>query len=408
MVQDQLGLSVKGHVRIEDDQGVVLLDRDNAVHPQNMARVIARALSNEHNFFINRIAFGNGGTVVDAVGTVTFRPPNDGQGADSAAGWRSRLYNETYSEIINEGSVTLNPLLGTDPGSFSSTGQRPGGGSNAIGDPASIPHISGPGVRSNELGVVSEVVITCVLNPGEPKGQLLTDQGTTNPTDPLRNTEASFVFDELGLFTGGAPLVPTSGFQAVDVGTRTSADVSGLLGSTQYQFTIAVNANPTVTVSFTTPATGTGPNGEITYGDLCEALNTGNTAWNSSWAGVSPLPSVNGAPAKVTITDYTKLYPSITGSQTYGYLRFTSPTAGATSSITLGGTMFASLNPPTGGSLMTAVPGSAAGVQNLPTAPDQEGERLLTHLVFWPINKTANRSLTITYVLTVYVARSTH
>ena len=35
-------------------------DQLNAIHPQNMARIFARALSNEHNYFINRVAFGNG------------------------------------------------------------------------------------------------------------------------------------------------------------------------------------------------------------------------------------------------------------------------------------------------------------------------------------------------------------
>ena len=45
-----LNLNVKGHVNIVDKvSGEVLLDQCNAIHPQNMSRVIARALSHESN-----------------------------------------------------------------------------------------------------------------------------------------------------------------------------------------------------------------------------------------------------------------------------------------------------------------------------------------------------------------------
>ena len=61
-MQELLPIIVKGHLHIEDDLGNVLVDKDNAIHPQNMARVISRALANESNYFIKEIAFGNGGT----------------------------------------------------------------------------------------------------------------------------------------------------------------------------------------------------------------------------------------------------------------------------------------------------------------------------------------------------------
>ena len=44
MAQDFPAVKVKGHLHIADDLGNVLVDKDNAVHPQNMSRVIARAL----------------------------------------------------------------------------------------------------------------------------------------------------------------------------------------------------------------------------------------------------------------------------------------------------------------------------------------------------------------------------
>ena len=398
-------LDVKGHVKITDDLGNVLLDKTNAVHPQNMARVIARALANESHSHIYRIAFGNGGTVTDAAFTTTFNTPNDGQPPDVRT-WDSRLYNETYSEIIDEGNVTLNTLLGVDPGSAGpNTGSRPGGGSDPSNDPASIPHVSGPGVRSNDLGLTSEIVITAVLNPNEPSGQYLTD--TLNS-----NTESSFTFDEIGLYTSGAPAIDSNGYQDIDVGNRTAEDDTGLANNATYNFNIAVDGGSAENISFTVPSSGgSGSGGEVLYGDLCEAINTGDINWNSSWGGSSPLPG-NGS--TISITNNSLSFDSILGAQTFGYLRFTSGTTGEASSVLLtagstGGSttdLIAALNPPTGGIVISPVDGQDAGVQNDPVNPENERERMLTHLIFSPILKSANRILTINYTLTVSVART--
>jgi hypothetical protein len=372
---------VKGHVKIHDDLGNVLLDKDNAIHPQNIARIIARALANESNHSIYKIALGNGGTAVNAAYTITYNPPHDGQSPDVKT-WDSGLYNETYAEVIDEGNPTLNPLLGTNPD---------GGGANPTGDPASVPNVSGPGVRSNELGLSSEVVIVAVLNPGEPAGQFNTD--TVTPT----STESSFMFDELGLYTYGAPSVDTNGYQYIDVGNRVSTDDTTLLPSTGYSFNVAINGGSPQLVSFTTPATGSGTAGEILYGDLCEAINTQDPAWGS--------PTIVGA--TISITDVSNSFPSIAGAQTYGYLKVASNATGITSSITITDvSMIAALNSPTGGNIQAAVQGVNAGVQNDPVNPTLERQRLLTHLIFSPVLKASNRTLTITYTLTISVARS--
>ena len=402
-MKDNFGLSVKGHVNITDSAGNVLLDKSNAVHPQNMSRVIARALSNESNFNVHRIAFGNGGTIVDAAYTITYKTPNDGQPPDVRT-WDSRLYNETYSEIIDEGNPTLNPLLGTDPGSAGpNAGTRPGGGSDPSGDPASVPHVSGPGVRSNELGLTSEVVITAVLNPNEPTGQFVSDG-----LSPSENTDSSFTFDEIGLYTPGSPAIDSNGSQDIDVGNRTSEDDTGLIANTQYSFIVDIDGGGPQVIDFVTPAAGgSGAGGEILYGDLCEAINTGDVNWNAAWSGANPLPGA----ATISITDNTTNFPSITGSQTYGYLRVTSGSTGAISTVLLtagsvGLDMIAALNPPTGGVILAANDGKDAGVQNDPVNADTERERLLTHIIFSPVLKSANRTLTVTYTLTISVART--
>lgn len=176
--------------------GKIEVDKFNAIHPQNMARVIARALANESNFFISRMAFGNGGTIVDVAQNITFKPPRDGLNPGDN-GWEARLYNETYSEIVDDSNISIGSGLGTSPAD----------------DPTSIEHVSGPGVRSVEDltdgSTISSVIIQVTLNPNEPSSQYLSQLGDDT------NTESNFTFDEIGLYTSGAPPVNTSGVQYV-------------------------------------------------------------------------------------------------------------------------------------------------------------------------------------------------
>lgn len=364
LISSPVHFDVKGHLKILDDEGNVLVDRHNAVHPQNMARVIARSLSNENNYYIYSIAFGNGGTVTDAAFTITYNTPNDGQLPDTA-GWESRLYNETYREIVDDSSGLISTGEGADP----------------TGDPTSVEHVSGPGVRSTELGLTSEVLIECVLNPGEPLSQFLTDNQS-----PTESTESDFSFDELGLFTTGLPNVATSGFQDVDVGDKLDTDDTGLAPSTSYDFQITVDGGVPQNITITTPVSGSGTSGEILYSDLIPLINA----------------QVTGATA--SISDQSTVI-------TFGFLRFTSSTSGSTSTIVLadnGGVntaLFASLSGFIG--LNSPVDGQDQGVQNDPVNFTTERERLLTHVIFSPVLKAANRTLTIQYTLTVSVARST-
>jgi hypothetical protein len=401
-MQTSVPIEVKGHIKIVDDLGNILLDKSNAIHPQNIARVIARALANESNYFINRIAFGNGGTTVNAAFAVTYNHPNDGQSPDTGT-WDSRLYHETYSEIVNSGQTVLNPMLGYDLGSADpSVGVRTGGGAVPSGDPASIVHISGPGVRSSELMLISEVVISSFINGSEPLSQFVSD--TNAPTNQT-TAAGDFVFDEIGLFTAGSQAISTSGYQYINVGTRNSTSDTGLLPGQPYSFDITVDGGTPIVIAFTTPiAGGSGVGGQILYGDLCQAINSAPTP---AWGLVSGLPGG----ATMSITDLTSgTFSTITGAMTYGFLRVESHTAGSTSQISLAGThtdiFNTALNPPIGASLVTAVIGVDAGLQNQPNNPVLERERLLTHLIFSPVVKTANRSLAITYTLTVSVART--
>lgn len=380
----EIPLTVNTRVLIEDvDTKETLLDKSNAIHSQNFSRIIARALAHEPNSWIHRIALGNGGTFTDAVSNIVYNPPNDG----SNGSWESRLYNETYSEIIDSSSI----FFGQDLGSSDPHNIRPGGGANPSDDP------SDTGVVSQEAGMKSNVIITMFLNRGEPSGQRMTDMGEDADND-------CFIFDEIGLYSPGLPARATHGYTTVSVGDKKSTDFLALNVNGVYTFRLEVDGIPR-TCQITVPPSGSGPNGEITYGDFCEGINSGS--WISSGDNINDN-------VYVYITDNTQgTYPSIIGKQSYGNLIFQSTSVGSVSKVTvtcqtnnpsdmmnaITGNVCANCN-------ITTVAGSNAGVQNDPARPENERERLLTHIIFDPILKSGNRAIKITYTLTISIARN--
>jgi hypothetical protein len=367
-MKNELPVKVIGHCLIQDDLGNTLVDKCNAIHPQNMARVIARALAREPNYFINRIAFGRGGTITDAAYQITYKTPNDGIPPD-IAGWKSRLYDETYTEYVDESSITISTGLGALPSDDPITSNN---------------NPSGPGVVSTELGLLSQVVVTCVLNSNEPSSQYNTDIVGDPSANITEYTESPFTFDEIGLFTGGAPITATQGYQLANVSSRKSSDITGLANDTDYSFSIIVDGI-TQNINIHTPVTGSGSSGEIKYSDLVVLINN----------------ELTGATA--VIDDGINI--------TYGYLKFVSNTIGINSSISIveppvppADWLFDNFNSFVG--LEPAVQGQDAGVDNDPNHPELESERLLAHLVFSPVLKTFNRSIIIKYTLTISVARS--
>lgn len=348
-----------GNLLIREGDKVICRET-NHIHPQNFARIFARALANEENHSIYRIAFGNGGTYVDATGTVSFRTPNDGIAPD-LTGIESRLYNETYSEIVDE----QNPYVGTGPGAF------PGGDGPNVG------------VRSSAIpnSTKAQVVVTAVLNSKEPALQ-----GTSTVQTGLDSTD--FIFDEIGLFSAGRPPIATQGTQDVLIGTKTSTDRTYLAVGT-YSVPLTIDGIPkTVSVSV-------GPTETLmTYGELASKLN-------------AVLP---GAAVQVT-------QPGMT---TNGNLRFVSLTSGANSSIVLtqiapghpefSTWLFPNLKDAIGNSVYQGIDTSRIGVDGgedeNPANPALERERMLTHLIFHPLLKSADRTWTIEYTLTIDIQRT--
>lgn len=151
-------VKIEGFLKIHDpNNGEVFVDKHNAIHYENMSVSLANAISNKPVGQIYAMAFGNGGASVDPTGVITYLPPNTtGENAD--------LYNQTYSKVVDDNSAT-----NTDPARNKIT----------------VLHTTGT--------VYTDILITCLLDYGEPAGQQAFDNST--------NFNGEYVFDELGVKT---------------------------------------------------------------------------------------------------------------------------------------------------------------------------------------------------------------
>ena len=147
---------IEGFLKIYDPNSKeVFVDKHNAIHYENMSIALAQSIADKNIGFIYAMAFGNGGASVDPTGVITYLPPNTtGQNAD--------LYNQTYLKVVDDNSPA-----NTDPTRNNLT----------------VLHTSGK--------VYTDVLVTCLLDYGEPAGQQAFDNST--------NFNGEFVFDELGL-----------------------------------------------------------------------------------------------------------------------------------------------------------------------------------------------------------------
>jgi len=156
--KDLSGLSVEGHIKIYDPITLeVYEDKRNAIHYESFSIALAECIGNTGQGWIYQMAFGNGGTYVDPTGIITYLTPN-------STGTNAGLYNQTYSKIVDDRSV-----LNIDP----------------IRNKVETRHVTGKNY--------TDVFISCLLDFGEPNGQLAFDNTSNNNSD--------FVFDELGLIS---------------------------------------------------------------------------------------------------------------------------------------------------------------------------------------------------------------
>ena len=169
---DELGgIHLQGHIKIFDpESGEVYIDKRNAIHYENISEAIAYTLANKGQNYIYEMHFGNGGTSVDPTGVINYLPSNTNT-------QNANLYNPTFAKIVDD-TATAN----TDP----------------IRNRIEVRHVPGQ--------VFSDLVITCLLDYGEPAGQ--------SAFDNSQNLNDEFVFDELGLkarSTDGSSGLTTTG-----------------------------------------------------------------------------------------------------------------------------------------------------------------------------------------------------
>jgi hypothetical protein len=148
---------ITGHVLIRDpESGLVLLDKKNAVHYENMSLAVAYSMAANSAGFISEMHFGNGGSAVSGTGAITYFPTNTNDP-------QADLYDPTYSKRVNK---EMYPELE---------------GNNYI----EVKHILGT--------PYTDIIVTCTLEYNEPSGQ--------EAMDTSADSNGDFVFDELGLKT---------------------------------------------------------------------------------------------------------------------------------------------------------------------------------------------------------------
>ena len=155
-IKEENGVMLQGHIKISNPEtGEIIVDKRNAIHYENMSISLAESLANAGQGTIYEMAFGNGGTSIDPTGIITYLTPN-------STGTNASLYNQTFIKVVDDRSVN-----NTDPAR------------NKI----ESRHVSGTNY--------TDIVVSCLLDYGEPSGQDAVDNAT--------DANSLYVFDELGL-----------------------------------------------------------------------------------------------------------------------------------------------------------------------------------------------------------------
>lgn len=159
MSKDTGLIKIEGFVKITDVTNPsapnILLNITNSIHYENFSESLAHSLANKNIGQIYQMSFGNGGTSVDPTGVITYLPAN-------ATGQNADLYNETYSKVVDDNSTA---------------------NTDTARNKLTVIHTSGK--------VYSDILVSCLLDYGEPSGQQAFDNST--------QLDGEFVFDELGL-----------------------------------------------------------------------------------------------------------------------------------------------------------------------------------------------------------------
>jgi len=149
-------VGIQGHLKIWDpSNNQILINKRNSIHYENFSEALAKSISDRTTGFIAEMHFGNGAASVDTSGAITYLPPN-------TTGSNADLYNPTYYKIVDD-----NNSLNTNPAR----------------NKFEVRHISGQ--------TYTDILVTCLLDYGEPSDQEAFDNSTSFSDD--------YTFNELGL-----------------------------------------------------------------------------------------------------------------------------------------------------------------------------------------------------------------
>jgi hypothetical protein len=178
--REEVKIKVIGHIRITEGEsleeiragkGRLVMDKMNAIHPENFSIMIARGIANRDFGTVYTMHFGSGGATIDPLGVVSYADPNTVGVAD--------LNDPVYFEVVDD-SANAPP-----------------------GNQMSVRHITGT--------LFSDVEIRCVLDKNQPFGQPISSgSGTINMND------SRFVFDEIALKTEDGLLVTHATFSPLE------------------------------------------------------------------------------------------------------------------------------------------------------------------------------------------------
>lgn len=147
---------IQGHIHIHDPiEKITYVNKRNAIHYENFSIALANSIANTGQGFISEMAFGNGGSRVDPTGIITYLTPN-------SVGSNASLYNQTYYKVVD----------GQSPYDVDPTRNF-----------MEVRHVPG--------APYSDVLVSCLLDFGEPSGQAAFDTSVSQ--------DGTYVFDELGL-----------------------------------------------------------------------------------------------------------------------------------------------------------------------------------------------------------------
>jgi len=165
MIVEQLNTKVFGYIKIVDaDTGELILEKSNAIHPQNMALVLARGLAADSNAGIFYLAFGNGGTFLNSSNFIVYRSPN-------TIGSTASLYHQTYQVQVSQ-----------------SNSDTPAG--NTVTDSP-----------SPNPALTSMVNVTCALRANEPPASLTLPNQAVSDNLTTDITQSVYTFNEICLKT---------------------------------------------------------------------------------------------------------------------------------------------------------------------------------------------------------------